>query len=96
MAKRVTDRSPAAIGYVRVSTDDQAESGLGLAKQRSVIEAEAKARGWELSEIVADEGISAKSIHARPGLLRCLQILEAGREFTRLCFVPITEVDGQA
>jgi len=78
MAKRITDRSPAAIGYVRVSTDDQAESGLGLAKQRSVIEAEAKARGWELSEIIADEGLSAKSMQNRPGLLRCLEMLEAG------------------
>ena len=78
MAKRITERSEAVIGYVRVSTNEQADSGLGLAKQRSVITSEAKARGWALWEVIADEGISAKSVQGRPGLLRCLQMLEAG------------------
>jgi DNA invertase Pin-like site-specific DNA recombinase len=78
MAKRAIQRSEAAVGYVRVSTDEQTESGLGLAKQRSVIEAEAAARGWKLSEVIADEGLSGKQVQNRPGLVRCLRMLEAG------------------
>ena len=78
MAKRVTDRSPSAIGYVRVSTEDQANSGLGLSSQRQVIEMESLAHGWELSEVVSDEGLSGKAISGRPGLNRCLAMLAEG------------------
>ena len=78
MGKRITERSSAAIGYIRVSTEEQATSGLGLAGQRRVIEAEAASHGWKLAEIISDEGLSAKTISARPGLSRALEILEAG------------------
>lgn len=37
-----------AIGYVRVSTGDQRESGLGLKAQEAAIEAACVQRGWEL------------------------------------------------
>ena len=53
----------AGIGYVRVSTSDQAESGAGLAAQRAAIEAEAARRGWELTEIYTDTA-SGKSWRA--------------------------------
>ena len=46
-----------AIGYVRVSTDEQAGSGAGLVAQRDAIEAEAARRGWELLDIVEDAGL---------------------------------------
>jgi DNA invertase Pin-like site-specific DNA recombinase len=36
------------IGYVRVSTDGQEESGLGLADQRRRIEEEAARHGWDV------------------------------------------------
>ena len=36
------------IGYLRVSTDQQADSGLGLEAQRARITSEAKHRGWEV------------------------------------------------
>ena len=62
MSKKANRRSTAAIGYVRVSTDEQASSGLGLESQRRVIEAEASSHGWDLAEVVGDEGLSAKSI----------------------------------
>ena len=47
----------AALGYVRVSTDEQAASGAGLAAQRAAIEAEVARRGWELLDIVEDAGL---------------------------------------
>jgi DNA invertase Pin-like site-specific DNA recombinase len=56
-----------AIGYIRVSTQEQAQSGLGLEAQAIAIRAEATRRGWDL-EIIADEGESGSKVD-RPGLL---------------------------
>jgi DNA invertase Pin-like site-specific DNA recombinase len=64
MAKQ---RSNLVIAYLRVSTEEQAVSGLGLADQRLVIEREAERRGWGEVEFLTDEGYSAKSL-ARPGI----------------------------
>jgi len=61
------------IGYVRVSTDDQSESGISLDAQKSRIEGYAKAKGFELSEIIEDAGISAKDLN-RPGIQRVLEL----------------------
>jgi hypothetical protein len=36
---------------IRVSTEEQGHSGLGLAAQRATIEAEATRRGWTLVEV---------------------------------------------
>jgi site-specific DNA recombinase len=65
------------IGYVRVSTTDQAEEGVSLEAQRAKLQAWALATDAELVEVVADEGVSAKSLE-RPGLQRVLEQLEAG------------------
>jgi len=56
-----------AIGYIRVSTQEQAQSGLGLEAQAVAIRAEATRRGWDL-EIIADEGESGSKVD-RPGLI---------------------------
>ena len=66
------------IGYVRVSTDEQADSGAGLAVQRAAIEAEAARRGWQLVAIHEDAGASGKSLNGRPGLTAALAGIEAG------------------
>jgi site-specific DNA recombinase len=60
------------IGYVRVSTEDQAKEGLGLDAQRARIEAYCYAKGWELLGVAADPGMSAKDMK-RPGLHVVLQ-----------------------
>ena len=66
------------IGYVRVSTASQAESGAGLEVQRATIEAECARRGWELVEIIEDAGASGRSMKRRPGIKRALNTLATG------------------
>ncbi|MDP9466252.1 MAG: recombinase family protein [Actinomycetota bacterium] len=61
------------IGYLRVSTDEQRDSGLGLAAQREAIQAEADRRGWQVHWI-EDAGYSAKSLD-RPGVQEALRLL---------------------
>ena len=65
------------IGYVRVSTDGQAESGAGLDAQRNAIMAEVTRRGWDLVEIIEDAGVSAKNLD-RPGIKRALSTVAGG------------------
>jgi DNA invertase Pin-like site-specific DNA recombinase len=65
------------IGYVRVSTEEQAVSGAGLEAQRRAIIAECKRRGWELVETIEDARYSAKDLK-RPGVQEALRALEAG------------------
>jgi len=69
-----------AVGYIRVSSTEQARSGLGLEAQRAAIVALAKRRELELLEpIEADEGISgAKPAAKRPALARALARLRPG------------------
>ena len=66
-----------ALGYVRVSTEEQASSGLSLAHQRTRIVAFAKASDFNLVEVIEEPGKSAKNLK-RPGLTRALEILEGG------------------
>jgi DNA invertase Pin-like site-specific DNA recombinase len=68
------------VGYVRVSTDEQADSGAGLDAQRAAITAECQRRGWELVAIIADEGVSGGVPFAeRPGGRQVLDLL-GGRQ----------------
>lgn len=65
-----------AIGYLRVSTEEQVGSGAGLRAQRTAIEAEAHRSNWVL-ELTADEGLSAKNMN-RPALTDALDRLDRG------------------
>jgi DNA invertase Pin-like site-specific DNA recombinase len=58
------------VGYLRVSTEEQAHSGLGLDAQRDTIQRYADAHRWDLIWY-ADEGLSAKSLD-RPQLQAAL------------------------
>jgi site-specific DNA recombinase len=64
-----------AIGYVRVSTDDQAREGVSLDVQEARIGAYCEAKGWQLVSVVRDEGKSAKDLK-RPGLQQVLVALQ--------------------
>jgi DNA invertase Pin-like site-specific DNA recombinase len=63
------------IGYCRVSTSEQADSGLGIAAQRQRIAAEAARRGWNITFI--DDTGSGKDMK-REGITRALGMLKAG------------------
>jgi DNA invertase Pin-like site-specific DNA recombinase len=63
---------------VRVSTTEQADSGAGLAAQRSAITAACTARGWRLLAIHEDAGASGKSLQGRPALQAALDTVESG------------------
>jgi DNA invertase Pin-like site-specific DNA recombinase len=66
------------VAYARVSTDEQARSGLGLGAQRQVTAAEAARHGWTL-EHVADEGVSGSiPPEHRPALGPVLTALGSG------------------
>jgi len=66
-----------ALGYVRVSTTDQAERGQGLNIQRRGIWEYCRAHRFVLLEILGDEGISGVSgLQGRPGLAEALSRIE--------------------
>ena len=60
-----------AVGYIRVSTDEQALHGISLEAQRAQVEGYAIARQLELVGIIEDAGKSAKNMQ-RPGLQKIL------------------------
>src|ERR1700688_2244349 len=66
------------IGYVRVSTDRQAEQGVSLEAQEAKIRAMGTVQGADLLEVIVDGGESAKSLN-RPGLQRLLALVNAGK-----------------
>ena len=62
--------SARAIGYIRVSTEQQADSGLGLEAQQTSIAGAALRLGLELSRTFVDAGTSGSlAIEDRPVLL---------------------------
>jgi DNA invertase Pin-like site-specific DNA recombinase len=71
------------VGYVRVSTEEQAASGLGLAAQEAAIQAECDRRGVTLCAVYRDEGVSGSvPPDRRPGLSAAITALDAGEAST--------------
>jgi site-specific DNA recombinase len=69
-----------AIGYVRVSTEEQAREGVSIEVQEERIRALATAKGWSLGNIIRDAGYSGKNLN-RPGAKALLDIcLRAGTD----------------
>lgn len=68
-----------AIGYRRVSTDKQVQSGAGLDDQQQRITQLCAAKGWELLDVHTDEGVSGgKGADSRPALRVALAKLANG------------------
>jgi len=65
-----------AIGYARVSTDKQADSGVSLEAQQEKIRAMAVVQGTTLLDVIVDAGESAKTLD-RPGMDRLLALVDA-------------------
>lgn len=66
------------VGYIRVSTDKQADHGISLDAQRAKIQAYAVAMDLDLVGIIEDAGASAKTLD-RPGLRAALSMLDKGK-----------------
>jgi len=65
-----------AIGYIRVSTDEQAKEGISLDNQTSRIKAYCESQDWELVKVFSDEGSSGKDMKRR-SLRNLVSFLEA-------------------
>jgi site-specific DNA recombinase len=74
-----TKNEPVSVlGYIRVSTTDQAEHGQGLTIQRRAIREYCRAHRLRLLEILGDEGFSgASGLQGRPGLAEALRRIES-------------------
>lgn len=69
---------PLAIGYCRVSTAEQAESGAGLSAQEHALRTEAAHKGWDLL-LKVDAGVSGGiDASERPALSEVLTMLSDG------------------
>jgi len=60
-----------AVGYVRVSTQEQADHGYSVDAQISKIRAYADLYDIVLLDVIIDAGVSAKSLK-REGITKCL------------------------
>ena len=67
-----------AIGYIRVSTEQQADEGVSLAAQRAKITAWSELNDYELVAIYEDAGISGKTVSKRPQLQMALAEMKKG------------------
>src|SRR5690349_8597635 len=74
------------IGYIRVSTQEQSDSGAGLKAQRRAIQGEADRRGWTVEWI--EDTSSGKSLR-RKGIQQALAKLCSGEVGTLV----ITKID---
>ncbi|MFC1835040.1 recombinase family protein [Thermodesulfobacteriota bacterium] len=66
-----------ALGYIRVSTDEQVENGVSLDMQRAELRKYCNREKLDLVGIEQDEGLSGKSIEGRPGVQRILQAVDS-------------------
>jgi DNA invertase Pin-like site-specific DNA recombinase len=70
---------PILLGYIRVSTDQQTQSGAGLEGQKLFLQAEADRRGMELEVIQEAEAMSGKAYLKRVALLEAMNRLDQGK-----------------
>ena len=66
--------------YIRVSTEEQARHGYSIAEQEHDLTEYARANGYAVVDVYADEGVSArKAMSRRHALQRLLADVEAGK-----------------
>ena len=61
LPKTTASEQPRCFGYCRVSTEQQADSGIGLDEQRRKIEARAAEMNWRLEHVYTDAGVSGST-----------------------------------
>ena len=67
-----------AIGYIRVSTEKQANEGVSLEAQEARINAWCVLNGYQLAGVFIDKGISGKRMDNRPELLKAMASMKKG------------------
>lgn len=72
----VNNNVPVA-GYVRVSTQDQAEEGYSIEEQTAKIESYCHAMGWNLIKVYSDPGFSGATLD-RPGIKQMADDIKRG------------------
>ena len=64
-----------AYSYIRISSEEQPDSGLGLEAQRQRIRAYCELKGLHLAELLEDPGVSGgKALSTRPAGARLLAL----------------------
>jgi site-specific DNA recombinase len=64
-----------AIGYIRVSTDEQVKEGISIENQIEKIHRYAEDNNLEIIEICEDQGLSGEKIQNRPGMGRLFELV---------------------
>ena len=67
-----------AVGYIRVSTTEQASEGVSLLAQENKIKMYCELNELDLIDIKEDAGISGRYIKKRPGIQTVLRMIEKG------------------
>lgn len=69
-----------AVGYIRVSTEQQADEGISLVAQKAKISAWCSANGYQFGDdnLFIDAGISGKTMNKRPALAKALAAVKKG------------------
>jgi len=67
-----------AIGYIRVSTEEQAREGISLENQRAKIETYCSLNDLVLTEVIEDPGRSGKDLN-REGVQRLMDMIKGRR-----------------
>src|SRR4051812_27612886 len=74
----IQQRAQKVVGYVRVSTEEQATAGHGLEVQERAIRSFCESQGYELVDIISDPGVSgAKRPEDRDGFRRVIELAAA-------------------
>lgn len=76
--RKLLERPSVALLYIRVSTGQQAESGLSLEHQEQTLRQSAAGYGFAEVVVLREEGISGKSLRNRPALQQGLDMLAKG------------------
>ena len=64
-----------AIGYIRVSTDEQVKEGISLENQEQKIRDYCRLKDFEILKIIQDAGLSAKNLR-RPGAQKVIEMAQ--------------------
>jgi DNA invertase Pin-like site-specific DNA recombinase len=65
-------RPKAAVGYIRVSTEGQAQNGVSLDAQRDRIQTWASQNGYTLAAVHVDSGIFGGKLTNRPATQKAI------------------------